>query len=55
MSYRHPRWYDYGKTDEELHREAEWALFWLVLAAPFTYGITLFAAIFIVLDTAPKK
>ena len=55
MSYRHPHWYDYGKTDEQLHREANAAFFWLILAAPFTFGITLIAAIFIVLDTAPEK
>ena len=55
MSYRHPRWYDYGKTNEQLDRESN-VMFWmLILAAPFTFGITLVAAIFIVLDTAPKK
>lgn len=21
MSYRHPRWYDYGKTDADIERE----------------------------------
>ena len=47
MSYRHPRWYDYGKTDEQLDRESN-VLFWmLILAAPFTFGMTLIAAIVI--------
>jgi len=55
MSYRHPHWYDYGKTDKQLEREANWAYFWLVLAAPFTFGITLIAAIFLALDEPTKK
>ena len=55
MSYRHPHWYDYGKTDEQLEREANWTYFWLILATPFTFGITLIAAIFLVLDEPTKK
>ena len=55
MSYRHPHWYDYGKSPEQIDRENV-GLFWLlVLAAPCTFGMTLIAAIFIVLDTAPEK
>ena len=48
MSYRHPRWYDYGKTDEQLEREANGVFWLLILAAPFTFGATLIAAIFVV-------
>ncbi len=55
MSYRHPHWYDYGKTDKQLDREANGMFWMLILAAPFTFGATLIAAIFIVLDTAPEK
>ena len=59
MSYRHPRWYDYGKTDEQLEREANWTYFWLILAAPFTFGATLIAAIVILCqdswDSIPDK
>ena len=50
MSYRHPRWYDYGKTNEQLDRESN-VLFWmLILAAPFTFGMTLIAAIVITIS-----
>ena len=55
MSYRHPHWYDYGKTDKQLDRENTGMFVLLILAAPFTFGATLIAAIFIVLDTAPEK
>ena len=51
MSYRHPRWYDYGKTADDLDREANWICFFLVLAAPFTFGITLIPAIFALAGT----
>ena len=26
MSYRHPRWYDYGKTDADLERESNYLM-----------------------------
>ena len=50
MSYRHPYWYDYGKSDEQLEREANGMFWMLILAAPFTYGITLIAAIVIAIS-----
>ena len=36
MSYRHPRWYDYGKSDQQLERENKCLaiMFLLILLAP---------------------
>ena len=36
MSYRHPRWYDYGKTDADIERENNCLLvmFLLIVLAP---------------------
>ena len=54
MSYRHPRWYDYGKTADDLDRENMWMLIFLILGAPFTFGVTLIAAIFVMASTSTK-
>jgi len=50
MSYRHPRWYDYGKTDADFAREKNGLLVLLLIATPFTYGISLIAATFVLAD-----
>ena len=40
MSYHHPRWYDYGKTDAQLEREGNCVL--VMIAGTIIFLIIIF-------------